>query len=125
MRATTILSALGLATILTAPAPGDDLSAALKKLQAVGPHAQGHGAAQAAWADVARAEVGQLPTVLAALDGANPLAANWIRTAVDAIAERELAGGGPAAAERAGGLHRPAGARAARPPAGLRMAAAR
>jgi hypothetical protein len=35
-----------------------------------------------------------LPTILAALDGANPLAANWIRTAIDAVAERELARGG-------------------------------
>ena len=32
----------------------------------------------------------QLPTILAAIDGAGPLAANWLRAAVDAIAERQM-----------------------------------
>jgi hypothetical protein len=93
MRTTRTSIPLGLVLLLASGAQGADLSGPLKQLQAVGPYGQGHEAATAAWAEVVRAEAGQLPTVLAALDGANPLAANWIRTAVDTIAERALARG--------------------------------
>ena len=41
-----------------------------------------------------KAGVSELPRILGAMDGSGPLAANWIRVAVDAIAERELARGG-------------------------------
>lgn len=73
---------------------GDDLDALLKDIQAVGPQAAGTPAAKEAWQTLSQADAEQLPQVLAALDGANPLAANWIRAAVETIAERELAGGG-------------------------------
>jgi hypothetical protein len=94
MRTTSTLIPLGLAAVLAVSAQGADLRGPLEQLRAVGPQGQGHQAATAAWAQVARADAADLPTVLAALDGANPLAANWIRTAVDAIAERQLARGG-------------------------------
>ena len=35
-----------------------------------------------------------LPQILTALDGAGPLAANWLRAAVDTIAERQLESSG-------------------------------
>jgi hypothetical protein len=60
----------------------------LKTLQAVGPQSAGSGAAAAAWKELTRAEAAQLPTILAGLDGANPLAANWIRSAAGAVAEQ-------------------------------------
>lgn len=44
-----------------------------------------------AWKIVAQADVKQLTRVLAAIDGNNPLAANWLRSAADAIAERAQA----------------------------------
>lgn len=66
----------------------------LETLRAVGPKGAGHEAASAAWQEVAKGDASKLPEVLAALDGASPLAANWIRSAVDAIAERELQRGG-------------------------------
>jgi len=62
-------------------------------LAAVGPHGAGHVEAAEAWRRLARAPSGQLPTMLEALDEANPLAANWIRTAIDAASERALAEG--------------------------------
>jgi hypothetical protein len=81
--------------MLCAPmARGDDLGRELKALQAVGPQGQGHREAAAAWRRVAEADARQLPTVLTALDEAGPLAANWIRTAIDAIAERQFERGG-------------------------------
>jgi outer membrane protein assembly factor BamB len=75
--------------------PAPTIASLLDALRAVGPHGAGHREAALAWAKLARADAGQLPTLLAALDGANPLAANWIRTAVDAVAERSLRTGRP------------------------------
>jgi tetratricopeptide (TPR) repeat protein len=72
----------------------DDLQPLLKTLQSVGPNAQGHREAAVAWQRLAAADAGQLPVILGALDGAGPLAANWLRTAIDAIAERQLQRGG-------------------------------
>jgi outer membrane protein assembly factor BamB len=82
------------------PGPGESLPAPtieslLETLRAVGPHGVGHREAASAWARLAKADASQLPSLLAALDGANPLAANWIRTAVDAVAERALRTGRP------------------------------
>ncbi len=70
-------------------------AASLATLRAVGPGASGHAQAAAAWTELARTPAEQLPQLLAGLDGANPLAANWIRTAIDAVAERQLAAGRP------------------------------
>ncbi len=67
----------------------------LSALREVGPQAKGHAQAAAAWAELARQPAGRMPQLLAGLDGANPLAANWIRTAIDALAERQLAAGQP------------------------------
>lgn len=67
-----------------------DLKEALRTLRAVGPEGAGNEAASAAWQEVAQADVSQVPKLLAALDGASLLAANWIRTAVDTVCERAL-----------------------------------
>lgn len=79
---------------LAKPARAADVASLLKSLQAVGPQGAGHREAALAWAELAQAEASVLPTVLAALDQAGPLAANWIRTAADTIAERQLRAGG-------------------------------
>jgi len=71
-----------------------DLQPLLETLRAVGPRGAGNRPAAQAWEQVVRADAADLPTILAALDHAQPLAANWIRTAADAIAERTLASGG-------------------------------
>lgn len=65
----------------------------LKTIRAVGPHAAGSLEAARAWKQLAQADVRQLPEILAGLDGAGPLAANWIRTAFEAVAERSLRDG--------------------------------
>jgi len=79
--------------LVIATASGAELDPLLAKLRTVGPNGVGHREAQAAWSAVARADAGQLPRILAGFDGAGPLAANWLRTAVDAIAERQLQSG--------------------------------
>ncbi len=72
-----------------------DVAPLVKTLHAVGPQGAGHVEAARAWQQLAQADAAQLPAILAGLDGAGPLAANWIRTAVDAIAERQLQQGRP------------------------------
>jgi len=74
---------------------GADVAPLVKTLRAVGPQGAGHVEAARAWQQLARADAGQLPEILAGLDEVGPLAANWIRTAVDAIAERQLQQGRP------------------------------
>lgn len=62
----------------------------LEIIRAVGPHGAGHRQAMAAWKDLSLASGQQLTEVLAGMDPAGELAANWIRAAVEAIADREL-----------------------------------
>ena len=79
--------------VLSSATLGADLSQAVSTLRAVEPRGVGHRAAAVAWREAAAAQWQDLPTLLAALDGANPLAANWIRTAIDTVAERAIAKG--------------------------------
>lgn len=82
-----------LAFSFAGPTSADELSDALQALKSVGPNAAGHAAAQSAWKTVAAVEPAKLPQLLAALDDASPLAANWLRAAVDAVGERALKAG--------------------------------
>lgn len=90
------LLALGL-SLAVAPAlsaADGDLSDSLAAIRAVGEKGAGNRPAQEAWRSLAKSPAAKLPDILAGIDGANPLAANYLRALVDAIAERELAGGG-------------------------------
>ncbi len=87
--------AICLAGAWAASAVAADVRPALDKLRAVGPGGEGQAEAAAAWAQLAAADAADLPAVLSGMDGANPLAANWIAAAVDAIAQRQLQQGGP------------------------------
>ena len=73
---------------------GADLAELLSAVRSVDSGAQGNAQATAAWKQVAQAKARDLPSIFAAMDGASPLAANWIRSAIDAIGERELSSGG-------------------------------
>ncbi len=88
-----------LALAFALPAPGDpppeSVSTALSTLAAVGPEGEGNEDAAAAWKTIAAAGASQLPQLLAALDQENPLSANWIASAAEAIASRERAAGRP------------------------------
>jgi len=95
----TLLAATVLTAMSSSAALAVDPAPLLKTLQAVGPKGAGNRDATVAWQTLAEAEASQLPTILAGLDAAGPLAANWIRTAVDTIAERELRAGGTLPAE--------------------------
>ncbi len=87
-RALLTMAILATATI---PAPSvraaDDVGALLAKVTEVGPAGQGHREATVAWRKLSQAPAARLPQLLAAIDGANPLAANWLRGAIEAIAQ--------------------------------------
>ena len=69
---------------VTAATVADSLPAIL----AVDHEGKGNGAASKAWSVLAASDASALPDILAAMDGANPLAANWLRAAVDAVVAR-------------------------------------
>jgi hypothetical protein len=62
------------------------LSEAIAVIRGVGPEGKGNAEAAAAWQNLSSAPVTAIPTLLAAMDGANELALNWLRSAVDTVA---------------------------------------
>jgi hypothetical protein len=82
---------LGLLSSGVSAAGSPDLAPLVQALRNVEPEGKGHREATYAWAQLTeQAGVDDLPTILAGMDDAGPLAANWLRAAVDAIAERHL-----------------------------------
>jgi hypothetical protein len=67
-----------------------DVAPLIKVILNVGPEGKGHREASAASRELAAADAAALPAVLTALDEANPLAANWLRGAVETIADRQF-----------------------------------
>ena len=79
------------------PACGDDtgdLNTALEILRTAGPGGSGQAQFQTAWQKVASSNSSAIVTILQAMPDSNPLAQNWLRSAVDTIAERTLQSGG-------------------------------
>jgi hypothetical protein len=71
------------------------LDAQLALLVAVEKEGEGNASAKKAWQKVVAANVEDLPQVLAAIDRAGPLAANWIVTASETILDRARKTGDP------------------------------
>ncbi len=87
--------AVVLVLLVTLPAPArcadrqvDALLAAIKR---VGREGAGNVEASKAWHELVRLGPAALPAILAAFDDGDPAVANWLRPAVDTIAERSLA----------------------------------
>ncbi len=76
------------------PATASDLSDALANIRAVGHDGRGHVVAMDAFREVVHADAAQIPEILAGFQDAGPLAQNWLRSAVDTIAQRQLDCGG-------------------------------
>lgn len=85
-----ILSRLLPLALVAAAGPAlADLTADLNLLRAVEKEGKGNAEASKAWQNVGQAKADDLPKLLAAMDGANPLAANWLRGAIGAVEQRE------------------------------------
>jgi hypothetical protein len=85
MNKATTTCVLALLCLCASSALGNDI--AIRTLLQVDGEGQGNAKASAAWASLVRSGSPSLLPALQALDRANPLAANWIRSAIDAIAQ--------------------------------------
>lgn len=97
-RAACSLSALFMAIAcgcLVHAADDPALAASLAKLRTVAPLGVGHKEASAAAKAASQADGKSLPQILAAMDGVNPVAENWLRGVAEAVAQKTTAGGQP------------------------------
>lgn len=79
--------------VASSAARAEDLGRSIEELRAAGPEGAGAVEAAAAMDALSGADADRLLDLLAAFDGAGPIAANWLRAAVDTIAERAQARG--------------------------------
>jgi hypothetical protein len=85
-----ILVLAGLVPAFSSRAADDELAPLIKTILDVGPEGQGHRQAALAWRKLTAANGSALSAVLIAMDDANPLAANWLRSAAETIVDRQL-----------------------------------
>src|SRR5262249_34413326 len=85
---------VALATTVAQAAPPDDLPKNLHTIRAVAAEGDGNKEAGVAWRAPVKSRAPDPPQILAAFDEANPLAVNYLRSAVETIAQRELDNGG-------------------------------
>ncbi len=85
-----VLLVLGLVAPTWAQSPSEKL---VKIITEVGPEGKGNDTAATAWKELVNQGTTALPAIFNAIDGANPNAANWLRLAVGAIAEKEKSAG--------------------------------
>lgn len=83
-----MIPVLILALAIAAPTKSSDVDHAIAVIREVGPNGKGGAEAAQAWKRLADADVANLPAILAGMDGASPLARNWLRSAVDPVLER-------------------------------------
>jgi hypothetical protein len=84
-----------LAALAVVPPARADTPALLARIKSVGREGAGNVEAARAWKELVRRGPSALPELLAAMDDDNPTAANWLRAAVDAIAEKAVKEGKP------------------------------
>ena len=87
----TVALLAGICSLAVAQAP---VRGQIEILRKIGPKGEGHAAARQAVDALNKAEITALPEVLSAIDGANPLAQNWLRGVAEAIAQKEVAKSG-------------------------------
>src|SRR5262245_6154716 len=68
-----------------------EVQSLLVRIKAVGKEGSGNVEAMKAWKELVARGPEVLPTILGGLGDASPLAANWIRAAYEAIADRGIA----------------------------------
>jgi hypothetical protein len=85
MRLCLVILAIALAD---AEPAGPSLNNAITAVRRTGPDGEGSDAAAKAWRELAAAGAEDLPALLAGMDGASPLARNWLRSAIDCVLER-------------------------------------
>src|SRR5258708_4002566 len=74
-------------------APEAEVEAIIKSFKNLGAEGAGNDEATKAWKLLVASGPETLPQLFGAFDGADDRMANWLQTAIDAIAEKELAAG--------------------------------
>jgi len=82
-----------LALLEVSATTASEADAALSTIKSVKREGAGNEQAAAAWKALVKQGPDAVPAILAAFDGADATVANWLRSAIDAIAEREQADG--------------------------------
>lgn len=77
--------------LLAGNAIAADRDTLIKQLREAGPNGQGSAVAASAWKELSQAGPDAVVPMLTALDGATPVASNWIRSAIDAVVEKAKA----------------------------------
>src|SRR5438128_2695429 len=95
-----LAGALLLALAATPCAVAADAAPLLARIQAVGSEGSGHDEAAKAWRALVALGPDALPAILSGFDNADERAANWLRAAVDAVAERAVGAGKPLPVEK-------------------------
>jgi hypothetical protein len=85
-----LLLTLSIASISAAGVAGP-----ITVIKKVGPEGQGNEAATVAWRELTKADASRIPAILESMNGANELALNWLRSAVETIANRSGPGNLP------------------------------
>ncbi|MES2597002.1 MAG: hypothetical protein V4662_16780 [Verrucomicrobiota bacterium] len=85
-----ILATTLLGLVLASSAHAASLKEPLADIRAVDKEGAGNEKATAAWQQITQADPSALPEILAAMNGANPLAENWLRAAVGVIADKAI-----------------------------------
>jgi len=94
IRACLLLGPVAVFGVLVASADGAaSLDGSIKVLKSVGPEGQGNAEARQAWPVVAAAQGPEITMILGGMDGANDYALNWLRAAVETVAQRETLAG--------------------------------
>jgi hypothetical protein len=91
----TFCGLIGLLAICVTSLAADDATALLKTIKSAAPGGENSAEVAAAWKQLVAQGPGVLTDTLAAMDDASPLAANWLRGAADAIAEKAIDSGKP------------------------------
>jgi hypothetical protein len=72
-----------------------DVGPLIQSIGSVGPEGKNHRPAAEAWQRLIAADASQIPQILAGFQADAPLAANWLRSAVETITQRQLDAGKP------------------------------
>ena len=84
---------LGLASGADLVLAASELSPLLETVRSVSNDGREGQEATRVWRELVKVDAGEITRILAAIDGATPQAANWLRAAVDTVAERAVAAG--------------------------------
>lgn len=85
------LAVLACAVLAEAALAGPPLKDSIDTVRRAGPDGEGSAAAAKAWRQLAAAGPADLPALLAGMNGASPLARNWLRSAIDRVLEQAIA----------------------------------